>query len=313
MKKYIFKRMLMLIPVLLGISFVVFSIMSLTPGDPAQLILGESASEEAIHAKRQELGLNDPFIVQYFRYVSRIAVGDFGRSYSTNLPVWTEIWSRFPNTLVLTISSVFLAIFIGIPIGIFTAVRQYSLWDSGIMLLTLLAVSMPVFWFGLMLILLFSLRWELLPAVGQPSFSWHGFKSIILPTVSLGTSTAAVITRMTRSSMLDVVRQDYIRTARAKGVSEKNVIYKHAFRNALIPVLTVIGIQFGTLLGGAILTESVFSWPGIGRLLVEAIRQKDTPRVMGVVIFLAAAFSVVNLVVDILYAYADPRIKSRYK
>ncbi len=313
MGKYVLKRIAMLIPVVLGISLVVFSIMSLTPGDPAQLILGESASAEALEAKREELGLNDPFVVQYARYVFSAMQGDFGRSYTTNVPVTQEIMSRFPNTLVLTICAVILAILISIPVGVFTAVRQYSLWDSGIMLITLLGVSMPNFWLGLMLILQFSLNLGWLPAVGQPSWSINGIKALILPTLSLGSGTAAVITRMTRSTMLDVIRQDYIRTARAKGVAELHVIYKHALKNALIPVITVIGIQFGGLLGGAILTESVFSWPGVGRLLVEAIRQKDTPRVMGVVIFLAVAFSIVNLIVDILYAYVDPRIKSQYK
>lgn len=313
MWKYVFKRFLMLIPVVIGISFLVFSIMSFTPGDPAQLILGDNATPEAMTAKRAELGLDQPFLVQYFRYVSHAALGDFGRSYTSSVPVMDEILSRFPNTFVLTVCSILLAILIGIPVGVFTSVKQYSIWDSGVMLLTLIAVSMPVFWLGLMLILQFSLRWELLPAVGQPSFSLEGLRALVLPTFSLGTMSAAIITRMTRSSMLDVIRQDFIRTARAKGVSEKDVIYKHALRNALIPVLTVIGIQFGNLLGGAILTETVFSWPGIGRLMVDAIRQKDTPRVMGVVIFLAVAYSLVNLLVDILYAYADPRIKSRYR
>lgn len=313
MQKYIFHRILMLFPVILGISFVVFTIMSFTPGDPAQLILGETASPEALYQKREELGLNDHFIIQYIRYVSKAFIGDLGRSYSTNVPVWNEIWSRFPNTLVLTIFAVLFAILIGIPVGVFTAVRQYSIWDSGIMLLTLVGVSMPVFWLGLMLIIQFSLKLHWLPSIGRPSFSWDGFLSIILPTLSLGVMTAAIITRMTRSSMLDVIRQDYIRTAKAKGLNKHTVIYKHALKNALIPVLTVIGIQFGSLLGGAILTESIFSWPGVGRLLVEAIRRKDTPQVMGVVLFLAVAFSLVNLLVDILYAYADPRIKSRYK
>ncbi len=313
MGKYVLKRITMLVPVVLGISLVVFSIMSLTPGDPAQLILGESASAEALEAKREELGLNDPFVVQYARYVFSAVQGDFGRSYTTNVPVTQEIMSRFPNTLVLTICAVVLAIMIAIPVGVFTAVRQYSLWDSGIMIVTLIGVSMPNFWLGLMLILLFALNLNWLPAVGQPSWSINGIKALILPTLSLGSGAAAIITRMTRSTMLDVIRQDYVRTARAKGVAEFNVIYRHALKNALIPVITVIGIQFGGLLGGAILTETVFSWPGVGRLLVEAIRQKDTPRVMGVVIFLAVAFSIVNLIVDILYAYVDPRIKSQYK
>ncbi|MGL4367283.1 MAG: ABC transporter permease [Brevinemataceae bacterium] len=313
MIRYVMNRFLMLIPVILGISFVVFSIMSMTPGDPAQLILGESASPEALDAKRKELGLDKPFIIQYFQYISMAVQGNLGRSYTSNVLVAQEIWSRFPNTLVLTVFAIFLAVIIAIPIGVFTAVKQYSLWDSGIMLLTLIGVSMPVFWLGLMLILQFSLKWHLLPAVGQPSFSWNGFKALILPTFSLGIMSAAIITRMTRSSMLDVIRQDYIQTARAKGLDEHTVIFRHALKNALIPIITVIGIQFGTLLGGAILTETVFSWPGVGRLLVEAIRQKDTPRVMGVVIFLAIAFSIVNLIVDIMYAFADPRIKSRYK
>ncbi|MGL4561889.1 MAG: nickel ABC transporter permease [Brevinema sp.] len=313
MQKYIFHRILMLIPVVFGISFVVFTIMSFTPGDPAQLILGETATPEALNQKREELGLNDPFMLQYLHYISKAVTGDFGRSYSTNVPVWDEIWSRFPNTLMLTICAVLIAILIGIPIGVFTSIRQYSLWDSGVMLLTLIGVSMPVFWLGLMLIIQFSLKLHWLPSISRPSFSIDGFKSIILPTLSLGVMTAAIITRMTRSSMLDVIRQDFIRTARAKGLEEKKIIYQHALKNALIPVITVIGIQFGSLLGGAILTESIFSWPGVGRLLVEAIRRKDTPQVMGVVLFLAVAFSIVNLIVDILYAYADPRIKSRYK
>lgn len=308
MHKYVMKRILLLIPVLLGVSFLVFTIMSFTPGDPAQLILGESAPAEAVAQLRLEMGLNDPFIVQYFRFVKNAVVGDFGQSYTTGRDVFGEIFSRFPNTLILAVLGIIIAVCIGIPLGIISATRQYTLIDSISMIGALLGVSMPVFWLGLMLILTFSvnLRW-------LPSGGFDGLTSLILPSITLGVGSAAIITRMTRSSMLEVVRQDYIRTARAKGVAEKVVINKHALKNALIPVITVVGLQFGGLLGGAVLTESVYSWPGVGRMMVDAIRQKDTPTVLAAVVFLAVTFSIVNLAVDILYAYVDPRIKSQYK
>lgn len=308
MHKYVLKRILLLIPVLLGVSLLVFAIMSLTPGDPAQLILGENAPREAVLKLREEMGLNDPFFMQYLRFVKNAIVGDFGRSYTTGREVFGEIFARFPNTLVLAVIGIIISICIGIPIGIISATRQYSFLDSFSMVIALLGVSMPVFWLGLMLILTFSVKLGWLPSGG-----FDGLKSIILPAVTLGVGSAAIITRMTRSSMLEVIRQDYIRTARAKGVTEKVVINKHALKNALIPIITVVGLQFGHLLGGAVLTESVYSWPGVGRLMVDAIRQKDTPTVLAAVVFLAAAFSVVNLLVDILYAYVDPRIKSQYK
>lgn len=308
MHKYVLKRILLLIPVLLGVSLLVFAIMSLTPGDPAQLILGENAPKEAVLKLREEMGLNDPFFMQYFRFVKNAVVGDFGRSYTTGREVFGEIFARFPNTLILAVIGIIISVCIGIPIGIISATRQYSFLDSFSMVIALLGVSMPVFWLGLMLILTFSVKLGWLPSGG-----FDGFKSIILPAITLGVGSAAIITRMTRSSMLEVIRQDYIRTARAKGVAEKVVINKHALKNALIPIITVVGLQFGHLLGGAVLTESVYSWPGVGRLMVDAIRQKDTPTVLAAVVFLAAAFSVVNLLVDILYAYVDPRIKSQYK
>lgn len=308
MHKYVLKRILLLIPVLLGVSLLVFAIMSLTPGDPAQLILGENAPKEAILKLREEMGLNDPFFMQYFRFVKNAIMGDFGRSYTTGREVFGEIFARFPNTLILAVIGIIISVCIGIPIGIISATRQYSFLDSFSMVIALLGVSMPVFWLGLMLILTFSVKLGWLPSGG-----FDGLKSIILPAVTLGVGSAAIITRMTRSSMLEVIRQDYIRTARAKGVAEKVVINKHALKNALIPIITVVGLQFGHLLGGAVLTESVYSWPGVGRLMVDAIRQKDTPTVLAAVVFLAAAFSVVNLLVDILYAYVDPRIKSQYK
>ena len=308
MHKYVLKRILLLIPVLLGVSLLVFAIMSLTPGDPAQLILGENAPKEAVLKLREEMGLNDPFFMQYFRFVKNAIMGDFGRSYTTGREVFGEIFARFPNTLILAVIGIIISVCIGIPIGIISATRQYSFLDSFSMVIALLGVSMPVFWLGLMLILTFSVKLGWLPSGG-----FDGLKSIILPAVTLGVGSAAIITRMTRSSMLEVIRQDYIRTARAKGVAEKVVITKHALKNALIPIITVVGLQFGHLLGGAVLTESVYSWPGVGRLMVDAIRQKDTPTVLAAVVFLAAAFSVVNLLVDILYAYVDPRIKSQYK
>lgn len=308
MHKYVLKRILLLIPVLLGVSLLVFAIMSLTPGDPAQLILGENAPKEAVLKLREEMGLNDPFFMQYFRFVKNAIMGDFGRSYTTGREVFGEIFARFPNTLILAVIGIIISVCIGIPIGIISATRQYSFLDSFSMVIALLGVSMPVFWLGLMLILTFSVKLGWLPSGG-----FDGLKSIILPAVTLGVGSAAIITRMTRSSMLEVIRQDYIRTVRAKGVAEKVVINKHALKNALIPIITVVGLQFGHLLGGAVLTESVYSWPGVGRLMVDAIRQKDTPTVLAAVVFLAAAFSVVNLLVDILYAYVDPRIKSQYK
>lgn len=308
MHKYVLKRILLLIPVLLGVSLLVFAIMSLTPGDPAQLILGETAPKEAVLKLREEMGLNDPFFIQYFRFIKNAIMGDFGRSYTTGREVFGEIFARFPNTLILAVIGIIISICIGIPIGIISATRQYSFLDSFSMVIALLGVSMPVFWLGLMLILTFSVKLGWLPSGG-----FDDLKSIILPAVTLGVGSAAIITRMTRSSMLEVIRQDYIRTARAKGVAEKVVINKHALKNALIPIITVVGLQFGHLLGGAVLTESVYSWPGVGRLMVDAIRQKDTPTVLAAVVFLAAAFSVVNLLVDILYAYVDPRIKSQYK
>ena len=308
MQKYILKRLMMLIPVIIGVSFLVFTIMSLTPGDPAQLILGESAPKEAIMKLRQEMGLDDHFLVQYFNFAKKAVVGDFGRSYTTGREVFNEIFSRFPNTLLLAVSGVVISICIGIPVGIISATRQYTFIDSFSMIAALLGVSMPNFWLGLMLILTFSVNLGVLPSGG-----FESMKSLVLPAFTLGVGPAAIVTRMPRSSMLEVIRQDYIRTARAKGVTEKKVVNKHALKNALIPVITVVGLQFGHLLGGAVLTETVYSWPGVGRMMVDAIRQKDTPTVLATVVFLATVFSVVNLVVDILYAYVDPRIKSQYK
>ncbi|WP_257282953.1 nickel ABC transporter permease [Endozoicomonas sp. SESOKO1] len=307
MHRFILKRLMLLIPVLLGVSLLVFAIMSFTPGDPAQLILGENAPPEAVAELREEMGLNDPFLLRYARFVGNAATGDLGQSYTSGRDVFDEIFSRFPNTLILAALGVVIAVLIGIPVGIISATRQYSIVDSGSMFFALLGVSMPNFWLGLMMILLFSVNLGWVPSGGYSSWS-----SLIMPAITLGTGSAAIITRMTRSSMLEVIRQDYIRTARAKGVAENVVINRHALKNALIPVITVIGLQFGMLLGGAVLTETVFSWPGVGRMMVDAIRQKDAPTVLGTVVFLATTFSLVNLLVDLLYGFVDPRIKSQY-
>lgn len=308
MHKYIFKRLLMLIPVVIGVSFMVFFIMSLAPGDTARMILGEDAPEEALEEFREEQGLNDPVLVQYGNYMIKLVKGDLGESYKTGRPVRTEIFSRFPDTLRLAFWGMVFAVVLSIPIGIISATKQYSAIDSVSMVFALLGVATPNFWLGLLLIIVFSLHLRWFPSAGA-----EGWRSLILPVITLGTGCMANITRTTRSSMLEVIRQDYIRTAKAKGVSHKVTIWKHALKNALIPVVTVIGLQFGSLLGGAVLTETVFAWPGVGTYLVNSIKAKDTPAVLGCVIIFSICFSIVNLLVDILYAFIDPRIKSKYK
>ncbi len=307
MSKYILRRLLMMIPVLLGVTFLVYFIISLTPGDVAANILGVGATQEAIIELTEEMGLDDPVIVQYGRYMGDLLTGDMGTSYATGKTVSSEIGQRFPNTLILTISAIFLSVLISIPIGVISATRQYSIFDNVGMVIALIGISMPSFWTGLILIIVFSLKLGWFPSGGI-----DGFSSWILPAFTLAIASTASITRTTRSSMLEVIRQDYINTAKAKGVSRKVVIRKHALKNALIPAITVIGLEFGVLLGGAVLTETVFSIPGIGRLMVESIQRKDTPMVLGCIIIFAVAFSLVNLLIDMLYAYIDPRIKSNY-
>ncbi|KAF5049777.1 Glutathione transport system permease protein GsiC [anaerobic digester metagenome] len=308
MIKYIIRRIFLLIPVLLGVSFIVFTLMYITPGDPARLSLGESASEEQVQELRDEMGLNDPYLVQYGNYIKKLVVNqDIGKSYVTKRPVMQELTAAFPATLKLAGLSVAFAVLLGVPIGILSAVKQYSWFDSITMILALVGISMPVFWLGLLLIILFSVNLGWLPSSGFSSF-----KYMILPAVSLGAQSVAIITRMTRSSMLEVIRQDFIRTAKAKGQIERVVILKHALGNALIPIITITGLQFGGLLGGAVLTETIFSIPGIGRLMVESIKMRDYPVVQGGVLFIAIMFSIVNLLVDLLYAYVDPRIRSQY-
>jgi peptide/nickel transport system permease protein len=313
MYKYIIKRLLMLIPVIIGVTFIVFFILNLSPGDPAAIILGDQASAEALAMKREELGLNEPLLIRYGRYLVKMLHGDLGTSYKNSLSVWDQVISRFPNTAMLAVAAILVALAIGIPVGIISAKNQYSALDNISMVTALIGVSMPSFWMGLLLVIVFALNLGWLPSQGMGQGLVPLLKSLVLPAVTLGTSAAATITRMTRSSMLEVIRQDYIDTARAKGVSEKIITYRHMLKNAMIPIITAVGLQFGTLLGGAMLTETVFSWPGLGRLMVEAIKSKDIPLVLGSVIFLAVMFTVVNLAVDIVYAFVDPRIKSQYK
>jgi peptide/nickel transport system permease protein len=308
MIKYIIKRILMLIPVIIGVAFLVFFILSFTPGDPIRIILGEEATHEAIEQLTRELGLDQPLIIQFFMYMGRLVQGDLGTSYITNRPVFGEIMNALPHTIELTIWSVTIGLLIAIPVGVISALKQYSLLDNISMVITLVGAAIPNFWFGLLLMLLFALNLGWLPSsgVGTPLH-------MILPALTLGTTNAAIIARMTRSSMLEVIRQDYVRTAKSKGVGRNKIITKHAFRNASIPIVTVIGLQFGGLLGGAVLTETVFSIPGLGILMVNAIRQVDTPMVLGSIIVFTILFSIINLIVDLLYAFLDPRIKAAYK
>jgi peptide/nickel transport system permease protein len=301
-------RVLQIFPVMFGVSLIVFLLMHFTPGDPALLMLGERATEEQLQAMRQEMGLLEPLPVQYARFLGAALRGDLGRSYRSGRPVMTEVLSRLPATAELAVAAMVVAVLIGVPIGVLSAVRRYSLFDNAGMLLALLGASMPTFWLGLMLMLIFAVSLGWLPPSGR-----DGLLSLILPAVTLGANAAALITRMTRSSMLEVIGQDYVRTARAKGLPERTVIYSHALRNALLPVVTVIGLQFGALLGGAVITETVFAWPGAGRLAVEAIRAKDYPVVQGAVLMLALAFAFVNLLVDLMYAFINPRIRAQYK
>lgn len=308
MYKYIIKRLFMMIPILLGVTFIIFYMSYITPGDPAVMILGEMASAESLEALREDMGLNDPFLIRYFNYVINAVQGDLGVSYMTRRGVTEEIMARFPTTLSLAFYGTILSIIIGVPLGILSATKQYTIFDTSATALGLFAVSIPNFWLGLMLIILFALNLGWLPPSGLATTS-----SWILPIITLGTGSAALVMRITRSSMLEVIRQDYIRTARAKGQKESVIIWNHALRNALLPVVTAVGLDFGMLLGGAILTETIYALPGLGSYMVQSIRMRDFPIIQGGVLFLAFVFSLVNLLVDILYAFIDPRIRSQYR
>lgn len=307
----IVQRFFQLIFLLFGISFLVFSSMYLAPGDPASMIGGPTATESDLEGIRDNLGLNDPFLTQYGNYVKNIFQGDLGFSYQTKQSVSEAIAVRFPNTLKLAIASMIIAVIIGIFAGLISALKHNSWLDVVSTTFALGGISIPNFWLGSLLILLFSVNLQWLPVAGlsEPWFTAEGMKQLILPAITLGTGSAAMIARMVRSSMLEVVRADYVRTARAKGIKEGQVIWIHTLKNAMIPVITVIGLNFGALLGGTIITEKVFAINGVGRLMIDAIAARDFPMVQGSVLLVATLFVVVNLVVDIIYTYVDPRIK----
>lgn len=307
MHRYIIKRLVMLIPVLLGVAFVIFAIMNVAEGDPVYQVAGPDATEEQLDALREEMGLNGSLLQRYFRYIGNLLRGDLGTSYISKMDVMQLYFQRLPNTLKLASIAMVVAVLISVPLGIVAAVNQNSWKDTVAMVLALLGLSMPNFWLGLLLIILFSLKLGWFPSGGS-----EGIISVVLPAVTVGVGLAALLTRTTRSSMLDVLRQDYLRTARAKGVSENKVVMHHALRNALIPIITIFGVQFSNVLGGSVLAETVFAWPGVGRLVVDAIDQRDIPTVTGALVMTTMLVTVVNLVVDIVYAYVDPRIKAQY-
>lgn len=331
MFSYILRRILILIPLLLAISIVVFFMIHLIPGDPVQIMLGDKGSEEDVARLRSELGFDQPLHTQYLKFLGNLLQGDLGRSIRNRNPVIYEIRAAFPATIELTVLSMIFASFIGIAAGIISAIKQYSLIDNLTMVGALLGISMPVFWVGMMLMLIFGSRLGWMPISGRISRvtdlevitnfyildsiitqNWAALRStishLILPAITLATIPVAMIARMTRSTTLEVLNQDYIRTARAKGLSEKVVILKHVLKNALIPVVTIIGLQFGSFLGGAVLTETVFARAGVGRLLINGILGRDFPVIQGAVIVIASFFVFINLIVDILYSYLDPRI-----
>lgn len=326
------RRLLGAIPVLLGVSFIIFFLMHLAPGDPVNLLLGEDATQADVERTRHEWGLDRPLLVQYWEFLSHAVTGDFGMSLRYGAPVSMLVFERLPATLELAFASLFVAVLISFPIGVYSAIQHNSFWDHSGMTLALIGVSLPNFWLGIMLIFFLGGQFNLLPVAGRIEYGveiqpithlylldslltgnfagfWSAFKHLIMPAVTLGTSLAAVVTRIARSSVLEVIRQDYITTARAKGLSERSVIWKHTLRNALITIITILGLQLGALLSGSVITETVFSWPGIGGLLIQAISSRDYKLVQGVIFFFAIMYFVINLVVDLLYMWADPRIR----
>jgi peptide/nickel transport system permease protein len=301
---YILKRVLQMIPTLIGVSILCFVIIHSVPGDPANLIAGVDATAEEIQIVKERLGLDRPLYEQYGSYVWNLLQGDMGTSLRSDRPVAEEIMARFPNTIMLTLLSIVIMVIVGLFAGIISATRPNSLRDNATMMFSLFGISMPVFWSGIMLILVFSYYLQWLPSGGSTQF-----KHYILPALALGLSSSAVLARLTRSSVLEVIHQDFIRTARAKGVKEKLVIYKHTLKNSLIPIITIIGLEFGHLLGGAVLTETVFSMNGLGRYIIQSIQFRDYPAIQGSILFVAAIFVIVNLVVDLCYGAVDPRIR----
>ncbi|MBO8127044.1 MAG: ABC transporter permease [Firmicutes bacterium] len=304
MFKYLIRRILSIIPVLLGVSVVVFLMVHLIPGDPAMHILGEFASPERVEQLREQLGLNDPLPIQYLKFLSRAVQGDLGNSLISNKPVVQEILRAFPVTIQLAFYSIILSSLIGLVAGVIASVKHNTVWDQVAMITAMFGISTPSFWLALILMWVFAYTLGWFPISG-----YSGLRSLVLPTVVLAALTAGSIARFTRSSMLEVLGQDYIRTARAKGLSSRSVVLKHALRNAMIPVVTLVGLEFGSMLAGAIITETVFALPGIGRLAVTAITTRDFPMIQGIVLFVATLFVITNLVVDMVYGYIDPRIR----
>lgn len=300
---FLIKRLLQTIPVIIGVTVVVFLIMQMVPGDSAQVLAGEGASEEMIESLRIEYGLDKPLHIQYLDYIGGLMQGDMGTSLKSSKPVYNEIMTRLPITVELAIYSTIITIVLGVIAGIISAVRPNTFADMAIMVIALLGISFPSFFLGFILMFLFSVELQWFPVGG-----WDSVKHMVLPSIALGTSGAAIVARMTRSSMLEIVRQDYIRTAKAKGLRSHLIVYKHALRNALIPVITVVGLQFGALLGGTVLIESVFAINGLGRLIVDSIRMRDLPMVQGGVLVASLIFVLVNLIVDILYKFFNKRI-----
>lgn len=308
MLKYAIRRILLMIPVILGVSFLVYFVMDMAPGDVISVTAGDqNLTTEQLAELRASYGLDQPVLVRYLMYMKNFVRGDLGTSYITHKPVLQTFMEKFPATLMLTMASIFVAIIISIPLGIYSALKRGTIKDNAALVLALLGQSIPNFWLGLMLIIVFSLNLHWLPSGGI-----GGIKHIILPAVTIGTSLTAILARTTRSSMLDVLRQDYLQTARAKGVPEKKVILKHALSNALIPIITIAGTQFAYCLGGSVLTETVFAWPGVGRLIVDSLNSRDTVMVTGCIILKSTIIGFILLFVDLLYAVIDPRIKAQY-
>ena len=307
MLKYIVKRLLILIPVLLGVSFLVFSILALMPADVASVQLGVSATPEGIEKWNEEHGLNDPFFQRYFNYMAGLLTGDPGISWSSNTPIKTEFLQRIPSTMILTAGTIVLVILLGVPVGVISAIKQYSIFDNISRLLAMLLTSLPAFWLGLLLILEFSLNLNWFPATGAGSLNHY-----VLPWITLSAAMAAQMIRMTRSTMLEVIRADYVQTARAKGAKPGHIVMIHELRNAMLPMITVVGIILGQTLGGAIVTETIFALPGVGTYLLQGIFKYDMPVVMISVLFIAAVIGIINLFIDILYMYIDPRLRSQF-
>jgi peptide/nickel transport system permease protein len=311
MAHYILRRVVILLITLLLISFVIFSVLMVIPGDPAQIILGIHATPDTLSALRHKMGLDRPAILQYLHYIKNVMVGDLGRSITYDVPIRSLILSRLQVTLPLAVLSLIFAIVLAIPMGVYSALHRNRVGDYGIMIFSQIGLAVPAFWAGILLILFFAVTLRWFPSGGFQSWLSSPLKaltSLLLPALSLGFVRAAVLTRMTRSAMLDVLGEDYIRTAISKGLPKRVVVYRHALRNAVIPIVTLIGLQAGDLLAGAIIVENVFHLPGIGRLVFEAIGQRDLPVVQGVVLFIAAMIVVINFVIDVAYRYLDPRI-----